>query len=103
MPETDRDHQRQREAVQHDLEAQLKEGLARIEELKRKADKADGRARITYNALINELWDQQLHLRLKVDGLKRVGARVWAEMKAGVDEGWSQLKTALEKASERIR
>ena len=103
MPDTDKDQQGQREAYQQDLEAQLKEGLAKLDQLKAKAEKANARARIGYYELIDQLWDRQQHLRLKVDGLKQVGAGVWEEMKGGIDRAWVQLKAALEKASDRMK
>lgn len=88
---------KQQEAYQEKIEAQLKEWSAQIDGLKAKAQKAEADAKLKYYDAIEDLRIKENAVRQKLTGLKDAGGDAWENLKAGVEAAVQSLREALSK------
>ena len=74
-----------------------------IERIVAKAEKAGQDARIRYDEEIAVLHMKRDVVRGKVERVREADAANWGTLKGGVQEATDDLKTAIEKAIERLR
>jgi hypothetical protein len=97
------DMEEQKDAYRQKREAELKELNARLALLESKAEKAEAEAKIGYNEQIFELKEKRDNLTHKIAELKEAGGEAWQDMKKGIEEAATDLKTALDVASTRFK
>lgn len=92
-----------KEAYQKKLQAELDEWKAEIEQLKAKADKAEAESQLEYYKKIEELRTMQDEARTKLTELEQAGDEAWGDLKAGLDNAWDSLRSAMRSAKERFK
>lgn len=84
------------------LQVQLDEWSAEIDKLKAQADKAKVNVRVQYQREVEQLRGKAIEARAKLEGLKGAREVAWEDMKAGAEEAWEALGTAIRSAGKRF-
>jgi len=92
-----------KQAYEKKLEARLDEWKAEIEKLKAKAAGAEADAQLQYEKEIDNLQKRQAEARQKLEELRKAGDDAWEDMKAGIENAWSELQDAMGKATARFK
>jgi predicted ATP-binding protein involved in virulence len=92
-----------RKAYEEKLEAQMKEWNAQIALLKAKADKAKAQTKIEYYTIIEGLQQKRDKAMVKLQQLKAAGPEAWEGLKASVEKGWTEVKTAFHDALSKFK
>jgi hypothetical protein len=79
------------------LETQLKQWGAKLDEFVAKADRAGTAARIDNRKRIDDLKAKVQAAQAKLDEVKTAGSEKWDTLKAGVESAWNDLETAFKK------
>ncbi|HCY83528.1 MAG TPA: NAD(P)/FAD-dependent oxidoreductase [Desulfobacteraceae bacterium] len=98
-----KDFMKSKDAYEEKMEEQLEKWRAGIDELKRKADKAELEARMEYHRQIDKLRAMQRSSEEKLKELKASGDDAWEDMKAGMDMAWGALEQAVKSAASRFK
>ena len=85
------------------MQAQLREEDAKIQQLKARADKAQAEAKISYYEQIETLRSKQAAAQQKLLELKSSGDNAWEHLKLGVDRACNDLKLAFDDASAKLK
>ncbi len=89
-------------AYEERFRVQLAEWQAEIEKLQARAEKAKTDARIGYLEEVEKLRKQQQEAERRFSALQQSGSGAWEDMKAGADQAWNNLETAMKKAAARF-
>jgi len=92
-----------KQAYEKKLEARLDEWKAEIDKLKAKAAGAEADAQLQYEKEIDNLQKRQAEARQKLEELRKAGDDAWEDMKAGIENAWSELQDAMGKATARFK
>lgn len=84
------------------LDARLKEMHEEIDLLKAKAGQAKAEQKIKYHAEVEKLRKKHRHVRDKLHELRDESESAWAEVKAGVDFAWEDLRDAVYRARKKF-
>jgi hypothetical protein len=90
-------------AYQQQMEAQFKEWSAKVDVLKAKAERAEARVKVGYYDVIEQVRTKQQQLRQRLDMLRNAGTGAWEDLKGGVEKAWTELKTAFDRATGRMK
>lgn len=91
-----------KEAYEKQLEGQLEEWDATIDQYKAKAKQASGEAQAQYYEQIEALKAQQKTAREKLNDFKNKSGAAWEDMKAGMESAWDSLGNAIRSAASRF-
>ncbi len=92
-----------RQAYQEKLEAQLKEWSAKIEDLKGRAGKASGEARVELNKQIEKLRGMQETAQARLKDAREAGGEAWEKVRSGLDKTVGDLKSTWDKVAAKFR
>ncbi len=92
-----------KQAYEKKLEARLDEWKAEIDKLKAKAAGAEADAQLQYEKEIDNLQKRQAKAREKLKELRNAGDDAWEDMKAGMENAWSELQDAMGRATTRFK
>ena len=94
---------KEKQAYEERLEAQLREWNAEIELLQAKIAKARASAKVEYSGLLKDLKSKRSDAQRKLRDLQRAGEGAWEDLREGVEEAWSQLRDGLKNALSRFK
>ena len=92
-----------KEAYEKKLRARLDEWSAEIDKLKAKADGAEADAQIAYQKHIDELRAMRDDAAVRLTELEKAGDDAWEDLKAGAENAWDSLASAMKSATSRFR
>lgn len=91
------------EAYREKLEAQLKDWMAKIEMLEKKAAEATGETKTELMRAIGELRQKKGLVKEKWTELQKDSSAAWDTMKDGLEKAASEFKNALDKVVSRFK
>ena len=91
------------EAYREKLDAQLKEWMAKIEMLEKKAAEATGETKAELMRAIGELRQKKELVKEKWTQLQKESSTAWDTMKEGLEKAASEFKSALDKVVSRFK
>ena len=80
-----------------ELETQLKQWAAKLDELAAKADTVSADAKADYRKRINDLKVRHRVAQARLEELRTAGTGAWDKLMAGVDSAWKALEGAFKK------
>lgn len=83
-------------AYKDKMQAQMKESEAKVEQIRAQAQKAQAETKIEYNHQAKEASG-------KMKDLREAGSDAWNELKQGIKDAGTDLSSAIDKASNRMR
>lgn len=92
-----------REEYQGNMEAQLSEWGAEIDNLQARADRATADTRQDYYDEIAVLRAKQTSMQAKLQELRAANNDAWGDLKDGLDRSWRQVKDSFSKAASRFK
>lgn len=92
-----------RKLYEEQFDAQLKEWGAEMALLGAKADKAKADAKIEYYKTIEDLQRKQDVAKTKFQELRMAGDDAWEDLKSGLDNVWTEVKTTFQSAASRFK
>ncbi len=92
-----------KESYQEQMEAQLREWSAKIDQLKAKADRAEAGAKIEYYKQIEGARAKAEVAKAKLTELKSASTEAWESLKSGVESAWIDLKTTIDGAASKFK
>lgn len=92
-----------RDAFVRKLEAQLKEWSAKLDELRRRAEKAAASRQGETAKQIEALQERRDAIARRLQELRTAGEHAWEELRAGAEKAWEEMATALDSAVARVR
>jgi multidrug resistance efflux pump len=92
-----------KEAYQEQMEAQLKEWAAKIDQVKARADVAEAGAKVEYYKQIETMRAKADAVRTQLNGMKASSEAAWESLKGGVESAWTDLKASVEGAVAKFK
>jgi hypothetical protein len=92
-----------RELYEKTMEARLGHLGARIDRLQEEVENASATTRVDFYKWIEELRDQQIHVRNKFREMKDSSGEIWLALKSGLENSARDLKGALDKIGPKIK
>lgn len=92
-----------KQAYVEKLEAQVREGTAKIDQLRAKTDAAKADAKLEYQQQIDHLQNQKNQLRGKLNEIKQAGEGAWESLRDGVAAAVNDLKAAVDRAMSKFQ
>lgn len=83
-------------------DAELKKWEATVNLWKAKAQKVEADAKADYENLLQDLGAKQDAARTKLDKLKNSSGEAWQELRKGLESSFGELRSALDKATEKF-
>jgi hypothetical protein len=90
-------------AFQQELEIQLKDWEAKLEQLRAKAKDAKADIRAEFEIQLEALAAKRALAQEKLRELRLHGESAWEDLKGGADKAWSELREAIERAASRLK
>lgn len=87
-----------KQAYQKEIEAKLEALDAQIVTMQAKANQANAELKAKYQEQLRLLTERRETARLKLGELQQSSEAAWETMKAGVENAFSELQTAFDKA-----
>ncbi len=84
---------------QKSTQQKLDQVSASIDDLKKKAETADGQAQAGLRQSVTDLQKQRDDLQAKLDSLKNSTADAWKDMTSGIDQSLGDLQKASDRAA----
>jgi len=85
------------------LKAKMDEWNAEIDKLAAKADQAEADAKIEYEKQLEDLRAKRKDVEDKMAELQQAGDGAWEDLKAGIENAWDSLGSALKSAASRFK
>lgn len=92
-----------KEAYHEQLDAQLREWSAKLDQLKAKADGAEAAAKVEYYKQIESIKAKADVAQAKLKELNESSGEAWESLKGGVERAWTDFKTAIEEAAGKFK
>lgn len=96
-------HPQSRQTFQKELEEEVEQWDARIDELKGRAVHAGQEIRAEFEKQIGLLSDRRDMAGAKLDELRRQTEGAWEELKDGAEKTWGEMREALDRISSRFK
>lgn len=87
------------EAYQEKAEARLRELEARVDLWRAKAGQATAEAKLQFQELLETVGSRQKTVQGRLQELREVGAEVWEEARANVEDALGELQQAVDDAA----
>jgi chromosome segregation ATPase len=97
------DYMEERRSHLRNLEEKLEEGRARINELRTRAENAEGEAKLQSQKEIERLLPKLKLAEDKVKVLKDSREEAWESLKEGAETAWNDLKSGLTEAMSKFK
>lgn len=91
-----------RSTHQGEMESQLKDWGAKLDELKAKADQAGADAEANLNQKIEELTAKRDEMAQNLENLKNSSDEAWESMEAGLKSAWEEIGKSFEEATSKF-
>lgn len=92
-----------KEAYHEQLDAQLREWRAKLDQLKAKADGAEAAAKVEYYKQIESIKEKADVAQARLKELNESSGEAWESLKGGVERAWTDFKTAIEEAAGKFK
>lgn len=92
-----------KELYEKTMEARLRRLGARIDELQDAVEEMGAKTKVDFYKWIEELRDQQIHVRNKFREMKDSSGEIWIDLKTGLENAARDLKETLDKISPKIK
>ena len=90
------------EAYAKKIEARLEELDAEIDLMKAKAKGASAEAQLEYTRYLSEMREKRKEAGRKLEQLRAAGDNALADIQAGMENAWKELKGAVDQAKSRF-
>jgi seryl-tRNA synthetase len=87
-----------RDAYLEKLKARMDQWSAEIDLLSAKADQAKAETRIKYLKQLEDLRARRAEVQDRIARMEQAGESAWEDLKEGLENSWSILKTSLSRA-----
>ena len=91
------------EAYAKKIEGRLEELDAEIARMKAKAKGAEAEAQLEYTRHLSELREKRMEAGSKLKELREAGDDALADIQAGMENAWKELKSAVDQARTRFK
>jgi hypothetical protein len=92
-----------KELYEKTMEARLRRLGARIDDLQVEVEEMGAKTKVDFYKWIEELRDQQVHVRNKFREMKNSSGEIWLDLKSGLENSARDLKEALDKIAPKIK
>ena len=82
------------------MEKRLEKWGAKLDELAARAGEVGAEAKAEYHKHLDDLKEQHVAIRVKLDELKTASGREWESFKSGVEGAGKELETAFKRMTE---
>ena len=90
------------DAYRQKINAQIKEMKAKMTMLESEVEKSSADIRIKYQAKVDELKPRLKEIEEKLNQLSDSSQEAWDEIRVGIDQSMSELRTALANATKHF-
>ena len=92
-----------KELYEKTMEARLRRLGARIDDLQEEVEEMGAKTKVDFYQWIEELRDQQVHVRNKFREMKDSSGEIWLDLKSGLENSARDLKEALDKIGPKVK